>query len=49
MDKYTNNERKKTDIGTAVQMSNYFNHKSPASQGNDLILRISQIRIVLSH
>ena len=29
-----NNKGKKTDIGTGVQMSKYFNHNSPASQGN---------------
>ena len=48
MDKNTINEKKKTDIGTGVQMSNYFNHKSPTLQGNYQILRISQIRIGLS-
>ena len=35
MNKNTINERKKTDIGTGVQISKYFNHNSPASQGND--------------
>ena len=34
MKKNTINERKKNNIGTGVQMSKYFNHKSPASQGN---------------
>ena len=34
MNKNTINGRKKTCIGTGVQMSKYFNHKSPASQGN---------------
>ena len=34
MNKYTINERKKTDIGTGVHMSKYSNHNSPASQGN---------------
>ena len=35
MDKNTCNERKKTDIGTGVHMSKYFNHKSLASQGTN--------------
>ena len=35
MNKNTINERKKTDIGTGVQISKYFNHNSSASQGND--------------
>ena len=35
MNKNTINERKKTDIDMGVQMSKYFNHKSPASQGNE--------------
>ena len=34
MNKNTINERKKTNTGTGVQMSKYFNHNSPASQGN---------------
>ena len=34
MKKNTINERKKNNIGTGVQMSKYFNHKSPALQGN---------------
>ena len=34
MNKNAIKERKKTDIGTGVQMSKYFNHNSPASQGN---------------
>ena len=38
MYKNTINERKKTDIGTGVQMSKYFN-KSPALQGNQSELR----------
>ena len=29
------NERKKTDIGTGVQMSKYLHHNGPASQGNE--------------
>ena len=38
MNENTINEIKKTDIGTGVQMPKYFNHKSPASQGNDYAL-----------
>ena len=34
MNKKTINDRKKTDFGTGVQMTKYFNHNSPASQGN---------------
>ena len=37
MNKNTVNERKKTDIGPVVQMSKYFNHNSPASQGNEMV------------
>ena len=31
----TINGRKKTDIGTGVQMSKYLHHNSPASQGKN--------------
>ena len=37
MNKNTINEGKKTDIGTGVQMSKYFNQNSPASQGNETV------------
>ena len=32
------NERKKTDIGTGVQMSKYLHHNCTASQGNGVSL-----------
>ena len=35
MNKNTINDRTKTDIGTGVQMSKYFNHNSHASQDNN--------------
>ena len=35
MNKNTINEREKTDINTGVQMTKYFHHKSPDSQGNE--------------
>ena len=41
MNTKTINERKKTDIGTGVQMSKYFNHKSLATQGHKWVMPIS--------
>ena len=35
MNENTIHERKKTDIGTGVQMSKYLQHNSPASQGKN--------------
>ena len=34
MNENTINKRKKTDVGTGVQMSKKLHHNSPASQGN---------------
>ena len=38
MNENTINERKKTDIGTGVQISTNLHHNSPASQGNEYSL-----------